>query len=128
MRRGMIGKDQDIEIAALDLGKGLAHSALILVSATHHPFRAARKAAAASAICRSVSNRAKQVAPDPDMRARRNPPQVFNAASTSAITGAAAMAGGSRSLRPSLISCSSPSAARSAEHTSELQSLKPIPY
>src|SRR3546814_14661834 len=59
MLRDMIGNDQDIEIAAIDLGKGLAPAAMILDSANHHPFRSARTAAAASAICRPLTNRAK---------------------------------------------------------------------
>src|SRR5262249_60556627 len=49
---------------------------------------------------RLVSNRPKQVAPEPDMRASRQPGNALNAASTSPITGAMAIAGASRSLRP----------------------------
>ena len=40
-----------------------------------------------------------EFAPDPDMRARRQPGNARRAASTSAITGAIAIAGASRSLR-----------------------------
>ena len=55
-------------------------------------------AAAASA---GDENSPKHVAPEPDIRARRHPAAARNAASTSEIGGASAIAGASRSLRSS---------------------------
>ena len=58
-----------------------------------------RSASAAAVASASVANIPKQVAPDPDMRARPQPARDRSADRTSAITGAASTAGASRSLR-----------------------------
>jgi len=70
----------------------------MVVRHTHQPACLASSIHAAAAASPAVVNRAKQVAPDPDMRARRAPGAKRNAASTSAITGRQAMAAGVRSL------------------------------
>ena len=56
-------------------------------------------APAAAAAVLSPSKRAKQVAPDPAMRASRQPGAAARRASTRPISGASARAGRSRSLR-----------------------------
>lgn len=57
------------------------------VGLIHHCGCACRKARAAAAAARCVSNKAKQVAPEPDMRARRQPGRARNAASAHAMIG-----------------------------------------
>ncbi len=57
------------------------------VARTHQAECRARNMRAAAAAVRRESNRPKQVAPEPDMRASRQPGSLPSAASTSAITG-----------------------------------------
>jgi hypothetical protein len=66
----------------------------------HHPGCSAAMRAAASSRTASLSNSAKHVAPEPDIRASTGE-VPRNAASTPAICGHSEMAGISRSLRPS---------------------------
>ena len=70
-----------------------------VVARIHHAGNCARSVRAAIVAALPVSNNAKQVAPDPDMRANRQPDRARRAASTSAMTGASVIADGSRSLR-----------------------------
>ena len=65
---------------------------------THHCGCRALKVCAARIASAAVENNAKQVAPEPDMRARRQPESARNAVSVSAMAGATAIAGSSRSL------------------------------
>ena len=70
-----------------------------VVARTHQPGCLPRSARAAAVAARPESYSAKQVAPEPDMRASRHCAEARNAASTSAMMGWSATAGGSRSLR-----------------------------
>src|SRR5216684_28968 len=68
------------------------------VARTHQPGCAVSRLRAAAPAAADVSNKPKQVAPEPDMRASRQFGGARNAASTSAMTGCSATAAGSRSF------------------------------
>ena len=71
-----------------------------IVAFTHQRGCAAASLRAAAAAAREEPNNPKQVAPEPDMRASRQPGALPSAVSTRAITGCSLIAAGSRSLAP----------------------------
>ena len=82
---------------------------------THQPLCWRRMTAAARAAAWRVENNAKQVAPEPDIRASRHPLAADNTASASTMTGASTQAASSISLRPLRSAAAIPSAPSAAE-------------
>src|SRR5688500_635889 len=90
-------------------------SQLNALASTHHFGCADLSPAAAFAADASLSNRPKQVAPEPDMRASVQPFDAASSEITSVITGWIFTATGSRSLRPALTAASHSAGSADAE-------------